>query len=1675
MAGTSSNTLRKVLLWTGGVLASLVLLFVLLVLAIRTPWAQQFITDKAVAFVSEKTQTKMSVGRLFITFRGDVQLEEVFIEDLTHDTLVYIGELEAGVVFAPLIAGNINISRINWNGLVANVKRGQDSTFNFDFLIDAFSNPDKPKDTTETSGPLPNIGVGPIDFSDFRLSYRDEIIGLDAKLNLGRLTLETDDIDLNTMDFKVDELALENVTGDVTMWLSPTPSEEDTTSSQLPFISVDDLRLNNIKLSYRHTEQGLVAATDLKELYLTDAKVDLRKQDISLDEFGLKNTVAFVKLPEPEADSKTDSLEAPKPFAWPDWKIKANRLELMDDAVSLTIGNPTATPKAFNAKDMEVTRLQLMLEDVELADQKATLNLKQLALQEKSGFRLDQLGLNVQLDNQQVTVNSLNVETPFNHLVTKVNVRYDAIDSLIQNPLSARFDLNLAEADLSIGDAFFFAPNLRTDTLIRDLGGYPLKLSGTVSGKLDDLTIKNFKANALRSTRLSLDGTIRGLPDTSAIEVNIPKLNLWATKKDLAVFLKGGKADQLPDTMDLAATVKGNMKQLVAQLNLKTNRGNVELSAEAKDMMAVPSAKGTLKVIEVDVESLASVKDLEPVSLTLDFDASGNSLENLAAELDLAFQHLNFQKYDYSDLKLNVSAAEQKAKVNASIQDENIDFDLSLDALLDTLNPQADLNLNLEGINLYALGFSAGNVKIGADMVASYSGPSSNFESSVQVSNGVVVKGSEVYRVRPIDLTLNNSADKTQLTVTSEIVNGNLKANTSIDTIVGSLTNYFKRLASTDSLRAGIMNDSLDVAAHFTVRNSRLLTEALLPKLVRLDSIRLDLEFHPQQDELRLDLIAPKTVYADYALDSLSVHAEANGENLEGTLSFQKLHGGALKIHRTDVGFGLKNKVVGLELNVADSVGEKLAAIATELDISTPTTLVHFIPKGLILNSEEWSMPADNQISIGETGPIFRSMELSNSVQRVSVSNLKSDKPNGFKVNFDGFELASLTSLLNSSDSLVTGRLNGSVRLMTLKESFGIETDIRIDELTAMGIDVGQLKLLANNRESDRYKVNLNVKGQPIDLAVNGTISTAEEVSLDLKADLNRLDIKLVEGFTGGQIRNSSGSIEAHTTVKGPVADVRYDGNLFFNQTKFQVTQLNSRFTLPNDIVRFDNEGLVFKSFKLVDESGNRISMDGKVDTRNLLDPKFDLRLVASNFQPLNSTRDDNDLFYGKAFLDADIKVTGSLSLPVVKAKAKLLKGTDVTVIVPETEAAIEEREGLVRFANMKDTLSTILEPEKGDGNADVFTGIDLIAYLEIDRTTKFQIVIDERSGDGIEVEGEAKLNVEMTPNGIITMSGNYEVESGSYNMKFYGLARRKFEVLSGSRISWSGDPLSAELDLTARYSLKTSASDLMADQLAQSDATTLNRYKQPLPFEVMLHINGELLKPEISFGIDMPPSARQVLDGNVYKRVKQLNSDNSELDKQVFSLIVLNRFMPQSFDADGSSSEAFARSSVSKMLSGQLNKYSAKYLKGVEINFDLNSYTDYQSGTADDKTSLDVNIRKALFNDRVVVQVGGQVDIEGQNRSYGANDIIGDVSLEYLLTKEGQYRLKAFRKNEFQDLVQGQVVVMGLSVMFNKSFNEWKGLFKPREKEGEKAEETEEEEELEEEEDAELENEETE
>jgi hypothetical protein len=314
-------------------------------------------------------------------------------------------------------------------------------------------------------------------------------------------------------------------------------------------------------------------------------------------------------------------------------------------------------------------------------------------------------------------------------------------------------------------------------------------------------------------------------------------------------------------------------------------------------------------------------------------------------------------------------------------------------------------------------------------------------------------------------------------------------------------------------------------------------------------------------------------------------------------------------------------------------------------------------------------------------------------------------------------------------------------------------------------------------------------------------------------------------------------------------------------------------------------------------------------------------------------------------------------------------------------------------------------------------------------------------------MKGTAQLTGGIDQSGKTTLTGTYEIDEGAYEISLNFL-KRKFEIQKGSKITWLGEPTKANVNLTAVYVTKTAPLTLVENQI---DVPNLTMYKQKLPFQVNLILTGELLKPDIAFDIILPDEGKYRVDASVIEivqtRLLQLRGAPSELNKQVFALLLLNRFVSEnpfaSSGEGGFNAGSFARQSVSKLLSEQLNNLASDLIRGVDLNFDLESTEDYTTGKMENRTDLNVSLSKQLLNDRLRVTVGSNFELEGpQQTNQRTNNLAGNVAIDYLLSKDGRYLLRAYRKNEYEGELDGYILETGLNFILTFDYNHINELF---------------------------------
>ncbi|MCB0813917.1 MAG: translocation/assembly module TamB domain-containing protein, partial [Flavobacteriales bacterium] len=127
-----------------------------------------------------------------------------------------------------------------------------------------------------------------------------------------------------------------------------------------------------------------------------------------------------------------------------------------------------------------------------------------------------------------------------------------------------------------------------------------------------------------------------------------------------------------------------------------------------------------------------------------------------------------------------------------------------------------------------------------------------------------------------------------------------------------------------------------------------------------------------------------------------------------------------------------------------------------------------------------------------------------------------------------------------------------------------------------------------------------------------------------------------------------------------------------------------------------------------------------------------------------------------------------------------------------------------------------------------------------------------------------------------------FEVVEGGYTLEFYGLVHKRFDMVKGSSITWSGDPVKAGLDLTALYRSTTAPYALVSGSESLPEEEQ-NRLKKPLPFDVLIHFGGRMDDPELTFTLDLDDQYRRrfpMVDGRLEALDQPGNKE--ELERQV-------------------------------------------------------------------------------------------------------------------------------------------------------------------------------------------------
>ncbi len=1627
----------KLLLWT---FTTLIFLFLIIVFLIRLDSVQNFLIQKATHFISDKTKTNVRIGHVGISFPKEVVLENVFLDDLHKDTLLSAGLIGVDVDMFGLFSDKLIIDNIRLENIIADIHNTEiDSAFNYEFILNAFSSEKNSSMVDTAKGEPMEMSVNEITLTNINFRYGDIFHKSNIVTKLGKLNIEFDEVNISQNKFHLNSLEL----SDATMLMEENKPDaiennnSDTIQNILPDIQFSELNINNVVFASVNHSTNEKMEFNVGKCNIKAKSISLSQSKIEIDDLLLENSSGLIQLTNSNNEPASDDSTTP-------WIITANEIVLNAVAYKMDFLK-TPVARGFDANHMDAKDINTVINDFVFDPDHITAEIESMSLKEKSGIEVKELSTKFLFNDKQIALNDLDLQTKGSRIKNRIVLKYDSRKSLsVVEKLG--LDINLNNSEIDRNEIAIFQPGLFNKP---SLSGIPeiIFLDTRLDGKVGDINIKEMNLS-FDSTLLKLTGRVKGLPDFNKSFFDIDLVQLKTNRSDILKLI-AKQNTYIPDYIAVNGKVRGTIKNFNGDADIITSSGNI--FAKINMEQGSENFSANIKTEHVDLSHILRDTSFGKLNMTADINGTSFDPEKGVYDIDIKTDSFEYKKYMYSTLKINGKYGHEQFEGVAAMNDTNLAFTFDGKINVAKDNQQFDFRFNLAAADLQKLNLIDQDIKLSAKTSASIRGADmSSINGNARIDDLFIMKENKTYRIDSVLFATFNEKGNSSLNLSSAIVDLDFKGTFNAQNLGAVIKHQFSHYLDIADSAIAVSNN--DFTFSVNIKNHPVISEVIMPDLETFDHIKISGSLDSKNNILVLNADVPKLNYGGIDVNNLLFSLSSDADKLDYNLSVDGISNSSFRVIKTTLSGQVKDNVASINLLMKDTMENEKLNMKAELTSMYEGDYHFKILPGLTIAGTSWNLPKDNFIRFGTHGMLFNHFELSNEDQYASINTPTQKAGEEISFDFRKFRLETFSRLIEKDSSFLEGKMDGKLQTKYTETGAAFTAALTISDLSVRNNQIGNIKIDAVNNAADNFKFALHISGNENDVDLNATYKTTVPPDLNIQSKINSMSMQTVAALSNGKLTNAKGSLNGEVNISGNPSDPKIKGQLQFKNAGFQSTFANNYFVLDDEKFEFDDKGIYLNSFTISDTSGNTAKLNGSVYLDNLSIKSFDLGMVLNNFTVLNTVDQKDKLFFGKLTLNSNNTIKGTPALPKIFSKTTLVGGSSLTVIVPEASVSTDRGEGVVVFTDPQHKIHPVFTvEEKEELKKSEIKGFDVAADIELDKKSTLKIVIDPISGDSLVLRGDGTLSFGIDPGGATSLTGTFTVFEGSYRVSLQDFIHKDFSIKKGSTITWNGDPLDAEISIDAVHEQKASPAELVAGQIGNLSEQEKNMYKQVLPFQVILHMKGNLLKPDISFEIDLPSKDRMSMGGTVYSRLNQLNNDPSELNKQVFALLVLGRFVQQDPLAGTSGSSGIgsvARTSVSKFISQQLNQFSGKHIKGVEVNFDLLTYDDYSTGSAEATTQIAIEVKKSLFNDKVSVQVGSTVGLSENNNNSNTNEFASDVEIEYKLGESGVYRLKAFHQNEYDDGIEGPVDVTGVGLIYNRDFDLWKDLFKTKKEE---------------------------
>lgn len=1647
--------IKKILKYIGFGLLGLLFLLILLIVSLRFPSVQNFVKDKVIHYLENKIHTKVQLDKVYVGFPNSIILENLYLKGQEVDTLLAVHSLEVGLNIPKLLKNTADITSIDLKGVRAHVIRNEKGDFNFQYILDAFAT----KEEDETDKKPFVISLDKIALTDIGVRFTDHQSQNDINVYFNTLntTIKTFDLDLNSYGIKnldVDGLRLKLKQDIVKEVAQKVEEKVDSLSEKKPLkIELNTIKWTNFDVDYEDENSQTHAKILFAELSAKFKNLDLDKKTYEIDQLALRKAKIDAQMFSPDQSSAAKQ-EVPATESAPMHVILKS---LVLDEVAATYNNTAVQPtkQGLDFNHLNFSKINFELQDFEMKKDHFSGVVKKTEVLEKSGLQIDAFSTSFLYSAQEAHLKDLVLKTPKSSINDYIVLNYSSLDQLKNDIGNVAVDAQLGNSKVAFSDVLLLAPQLRNNPPFKGYAQAVLNVDSKAKGTVNDLHIEKLSLSGLDNTVVKANGHLKNMmqPDQLWFDLSVQEFTSSA-RTVYALVPKNTipSTISVPPVFSVKGKAKGNAKKLVADLHLASTYGGAHVVA-ALDMqrknLETYSVVADLKNLNVG----QFIKNKSVGAINGHLTASGTSFDPDRADANVAgtITSAHYNGYDYKNIALNAKMKTGVFDVTAHSKDPNAALDLVAHGQLSKDQPSIKVNGEIEKLDLHRLGFLDQPLIIAGKIDADFSNMNPDaLNGYLHLDDFALSDTKEILPINAFKLEAHSTADSNRISLRSQLANIDLVGKYKLTQIFGSMSETLAHYYAANKKTNTSAKKAIEPHQYFTL-NAKITNDPLIqkfvPELTSFEDITLTGSYQADAQQLEIKAEIPKVVYGKNSINQAFLTVNNVEDALQYDVKVTALQSESMAIDNIGLKGNVANNIITYDLTTQDLKGVTQYEIAGQLETKDQLTLVSLNNNGLKLNYDNWTVDPENRIELSPKGILAHQFVINNSKSEIGLQSAENTPNSPLNISIKNFEIETITEMIKKDSLLAQGTINGTAQLKDLKNQMSFNSDLQIADLKVFGSAIGNLALKVNNAgNSDRLNADIGLTGNNNNVQLLGYFDTKAQ-AFDMQLNLGQLQMESVQGFSMNAITEAKGYISGQMNIKGTTKAPSILGKMQFNGVGFNVAQLNTTFKDMNDAIAFTPQGIELNRFKVNDADGNALTVNGKILTQTYKDFAFALKVNARDFKVVDSQKEDNKMLYGVMAVDANLNIGGNLDLPKVDGRLKITDTTDFTFVMPQTNPALEERDGIVEFVD-KDQLAlqnTINQDSISTSSR--IKGMDVSVNIELDKEAKLSVVIDKTNGDFIKLQGEAELTGGIDPSGKTTLTGRYEVNEGAYEMSV-NVIKRKFDIQKGSTITWTGEPTKADVNLTAVYKTQAAPIDLVEQQIAGKSPAQLNMYKQRMPFNTLLKMNGELLKPEITFDIttdDNNTAVSSEVLNDVNTKLAQLRNEESEMNKQVFALLLLNRFIGENpFESGaGMSAESIARQSVSKILSQQLNNIAADLISGVELNFDLESTDDYSMGEKNTRTDLNVGVSKRLFNDRLKISVGSNFGLEGEERpNEKMTNIAGNVTFDYALSKDGRYTLRAYRKDEYQVALQGQIIETGLGFVITIEYNKFKEIF---------------------------------